>query len=118
MQNEINVPNIVSIGNVTSLNEWLKKTEAKLKELGYDRLKGHHKDENFGYWKTFEDKYQIAILFYDFREYGGNIGTQFECLLCGDNGRHDFSVSNRNIDLEKFESMAKAFLNTMSVFNL
>ena len=102
-------------------DDWLSKTESKLKELGYRGNVQNHKNEDFSYWKTFksgEDKiYQIGILFYDFRKYAdqdpyaNKIVIMYECMiLCKD--RIDMCVS-KNIDLVEFENMARTFYNTM-----
>jgi hypothetical protein len=115
---------VVSINNTTSWDEWLSETEAKLKELGYRKYGQRHVNEDFCYWKVFKDGenkiYQIGISFHDFREFANHdpdanrIGIMYDCmLLCGD--RIGMRVS-KNIDLNKFESMAKTFYEAMAQY--
>jgi len=115
---------IADVSGSTSWDEWLSETETKLKELGYRRYVQNHKNEDFGYWKTFkkgEDKfYQINILFYDFRKYvdrdpyANRIGIMYECMVLGED-RIDMCVS-KNIDLAEFENMAQTFYIAMSQY--
>lgn len=95
-------------------NDWLTKVETKLKELGYKKYVQNFKREDFAYWKTFEG-YQIGILVYDFRKYDENniVSISFECMLTGLNKRIDLSVSDTNLSLAEFETMAEKFYNTI-----
>jgi len=113
---------IADVSCITSWDEWLFENETKLKEIGYRRYVQNHKNEDFGYWKTFkrgEDKiYQVGILFYDFRKYAdrdpyaNRIGIMYECMvLCDD--RIDMCVS-KNIALVEFEKMSQTFYEAMS----
>jgi hypothetical protein len=115
---------IADVSGSTSWDEWLSETEIKLKEIGYKRYVQNHKNEDFCYWKTFEnakDKiYQIRILFYDFRKYAdrdpyaNRIGLMYECIILGDD-RIDMCLS-KNIDLFEFEKMAQTFYEAMSQY--
>lgn len=124
-QKSINPPLLIAdVSGSTSWDEWLSKTETKLKEIGYRKYVQNHKNEDFCYWKTFEngeDKiYQIGILFYDFRKYAdrdpyaNRIGIMYECMVLG-NDRIDMCVS-KNIDLVEFENMAQTFYGAMSQY--
>jgi len=105
-------------------NEWLMTMETTLKEAGYRKFTGHHKREDFGYWKSVYDGekklYQIAVLFYDFRKFSDQlqgadrIGYQYECMLIGDS-RFDLSVSKDDMDFKEFEKVARDFHNAMVV---
>ena len=117
----INYPLLVdSVSECTSWDEWLEKTEASLKELGYRKYKQDVKHEDFAYWKAFEG-YQVGIFFYDFRKYQNQfnvperIGVQFECMFRDIDARIDLSVS-KDITLEQFEIMAKTFIDSMSKY--
>ena len=105
----------------TNWDEWLTNYEDHLKGLGYKKFVQNHMNEDFCYWKTFKKgeakKYQVGVLFYDFRKYAdrdpmaNRIGTMFQCLLICDD-RIDLTVS-KNITLSEFENMAKTFYETM-----
>lgn len=115
---------IADVSGSTSWDEWLSKTETKLKEKGYRKYVQNHKHEDFCYWKIFkngEDEiYQIGILFYDFRKYAdrdpyaNRIGIMYECMLL-DEGRIDMCVS-KNIELVEFENIAQTFYEAMSQY--
>lgn len=114
----INYPLLVdSVSECISWDEWLEKTEASLKEIGYRKYKQDVKNEDFAYWKEFEG-YQVGVFFYDFRKYQNQfnvperIGVQFECMFTDIDARIDLSVS-KDITLEQFEIMAKTFIDSM-----
>ena len=120
-QESINPPLLIaSVSGCNSWDEWLEKTEASLKELGYRKYKQEVKNEDFAYWKAFEG-YQVGIFFYDFRKYQNQfnvperIGVQFECMFTDIDTRIDLSVS-KDISLEQFEIMAKTFIDAMSQY--
>ena len=112
--------NIIDIGCCTSWDEWLEKTEASLKELGYIKYKQNYKHEDFAYWKKLNG-YQIGLLFYDFRKNKeldpmcDVISMQYECMLIDIEDRIDLTVS-KNITLDEFEEMAKIFYNAMGKY--
>jgi hypothetical protein len=119
----INPPLLIAkVSGCTSWDEWLEKTEASLKELGYWKYNQNFKNEDFAYWKSFdinENKaYQVGLFFYDFRKYQNQfniaerIGVQFECMFIDIDGRIDLTVS-KNITLEQFEIMAQTFYSAM-----
>ena len=104
---------------IVPCDDWLAETETKLKKLGYGKFIQHHKHEDFSYWKTFrvnrKKVYQVGLLFYDYRKYGDlayNVSISFECMFINVDGRIDLSVSKK-ITLFEFETMAKAFYNSM-----
>lgn len=115
---------IADVSESISWDEWLSKTETKLKEIGYRKYVQNHRNEDFCYWKTFkngEDKnYQIGILFYDFRKYAehdpsaNRIGIMYECMVLGED-RIDMRVS-KDIDLVEFENMSQTFYEAMSQY--
>lgn len=104
-----------------NLDEQLELVESKLKDVGYKKYIQKLKNEDFSYFKTYfsedgeEKKYQIGVLFYDFRKalyFEPCITAQYWCLLFDSDGRVDLTVS-KDISLEKFESMSDDFYNSM-----
>lgn len=99
------------------------KFEETLLNKGYQRYRGHFKNEDYGYWKSFHVEYdnsseksigyQIGILFYDFSKNDSNLqyGIQFEFIL-GNNSnieRLDMMVSDKIFSIEDFESLSEKF---------
>lgn len=125
IQSLFNPPLLIVDNRCTqSWDEWLSKTEIKLKETGYEKYVQNIRNEDFCYWKTFkngENKiYKIGIYFYDFRKYAdcdphaNRIDIMYECmLLCDD--RIDMLVS-KNINLFEFENMSETFYGAMSQY--
>jgi len=98
---------------VKDWNEWLDFVESELFSMGYRKYKQNIKNEDFAYWKNFEN-YQVGVFFYDFRKYQNafnvpeRIGVQFECMLTNINSRVDLSVS-KEITIEEFENISNSF---------
>jgi hypothetical protein len=100
-----------------------------LEEKGYKKYRGHYKNEDFSFWKSFEttfdedgDKkggYQIALLFYDYSKYLNseetNFGVQFEFVLNNNEliDRMDLSVSDSNMDFDGFENLSSEFYKSI-----
>jgi hypothetical protein len=100
-----------------------------LEEKGYKKYRGHYKNEDFSFWKSFEvtydeegDKeggYQIALLFYDYSKYLNseetNFGVQFEFVLNNNEliDRMDLSVTDSKMDLEGFENLSSEFYKSI-----
>lgn len=102
--------------------ELVKELEAK----GYHKTKGHYKNEDYAFWKSFHVTYddiensdtkrigyQIAVLVYDWRSctdpYTKDYGIQFEFLV-GRNAhvdRFDFTISDSMININQFEDLAE-----------
>jgi hypothetical protein len=103
--------------------------EAKMIEGGYVKRSYKFKSENFGFWKTlhktYDEKtdekqigYQLAVLVWDWREHARfnpimneyPYGVQLE-FIAGNkatpDGRFDFTISDDNCTIEKFESIAE-----------
>ncbi len=103
--------------------------EAKMIEGGYNKRNYKFKSESFGFWKTlhktYDEKtdekqigYQLAILVWDWREHARfdpimnehPYGAQLE-FIAGNkatpDGRFDFTISDDNCTIEKFESIAE-----------
>lgn len=103
--------------------------EAKMIEGGYVKRNYKFKSESFGFWKklhkTYDEKtddkqigYQLAILVWDWREHARfdpimnkhPYGAQLE-FIAGNkatpDGRFDFTISDDNCTIEKFESIAE-----------
>jgi hypothetical protein len=102
--------------------------EAKMIEGGYNKRNYKFKSENFGFWKTLHKTYdsegekqigyQLAVLVWDWREHARfdpimnkyPYGVQLE-FLAGNkatpDGRFDFTISDDNCTIEKFESIAE-----------
>ena len=88
-----------------------------LVQLGFRKYKQKLKQEDFAYWKKYDDKYQIGLFVYDFTKYGqhnlkNKVSIQFECMPIDIDGRCDLSVS-KEIELPEFEKMAKSFYEGM-----
>lgn len=110
--------------NVSELISELEKRE-------YKRYRGHLKNEDFGYWKSFgvrKDEfgdatfnYQIAFLFYDFSKYpayvGEPIGVQCDFVLNGTDeiSRLDLSLGEDKMTVEVFEELCKDFYDNLCV---
>lgn len=118
MERNFNAPNIVEIGNVKSLDEWLSETEKALQEQGYGKAQFKlYNEAKLCYIKDFADNYQICLYFFDFRQFDKHeIGIQFECNLIGKGYASCFRASGFDISLQKFEAMSKAFFETMAKF--
>ena len=108
-----------------TLPEWEQKFESGYLNRGYKRYNNQrYKNEDFAYWKTFYEgegkTYQIGILVYNFTKYrhDAGIGASFECLLLETDNRIDLSVSDKNLDINKFERMAAIFYETMKEFRV
>lgn len=100
----------------------VKELEAK----GYHKSKGHYKNEDYAFWKSFhvtyddpDDSdtkrigYQVAILIFDWRDCGDpytkDYGIQFEFLV-GRNphvDRFDFTISDSIVNINQFEELAE-----------
>ena len=82
----------------------------KFEKMGYRKHSGHYKNEDFGYWKTF-DGYQIAFLVYDFSKYSDwpdkPFGFQYEFISKGDM-RIDMTTCN-TMTFKEFEILCKKF---------
>ena len=110
MKNEINAPNIVSIGNVISWGEWLKKIDAKLKELGYFKVgKIPATLPCFTYVKNF-DEYSIHIEFHDYRKTKNGISRNFTCYVNKTNMSMCVNSFCKETSLLKFEKIAVSFV--------
>jgi hypothetical protein len=101
----------------------LEQIEKSLRAKGYTRYKGHFKEEDFGYWKSFKTVnlsnggtvtgYQIAFLFFDFGKYNvpghDHYNVQYE-YLSGDPidlDRADFTVCDNYVTIEEFEDICE-----------
>ncbi len=99
---------------------WLNSVEEYLKNKGYIKYKQDIQSEDFSYWKSFRKKYQIGLLFYDFRKYAyrdpsaNRIGIMFKCMFVGGD-RIDLDVS-KDISLAAFEKMSKDFYNSLKKY--
>ena len=102
--------------------------ESKMIEGGYNKRNYKFRSENFGFWKTLhktydnegekEIGYQLAILVWDWREHARfdpimneyPYGVQLE-FIAGNKatpeGRFDFTISDDNCTIEKFEGIAE-----------
>lgn len=96
-----------------SWDEWLTKTEAQLKELGYSKYTGvGNHEEDFTYWKTLQtkskEKVHLGLFFFDFRNTQfPRIGVQFRVYLID---MPDCRLEiNEEMPLKKVEKMAKKF---------
>lgn len=98
----------------------------ELEAKGYHKHKGHYKNEDYAFWKSFHVSYddpdnldtkrrgyQIALLIYDWRDcmdsYNKDYGIQFEFLV-GSNpyvDRFDFTVSDSVVNINQFEELAE-----------
>lgn len=104
---------------------------SELEKRGYKKYRGHLKNEDFGYWKSFgvrKDEfddatfnYQIAFLFYDFSKYpayvGEPIGVQCDFVLNSTEeiSRLDLSMSEDKITIELFEELCSDFYEKVCV---
>jgi len=101
-------------------DKWLDKFEKNLKERGYSKYKQDFQGSDCQYWKVFpsvdDRKYQVGVLFYDFRKYcnGEHISVGYYCMTFGED-RIDMVVS-KNIDLPIFEQMAEKFYKAMKQY--
>lgn len=95
---------------------WLSDTEDSLKSSGYTRYNQNLKHEDFSYIKTIDKKYQVCVLFYDFRNYDRNkISIQYDCLLiCSE--RVDLIVSNYTT-VSEFEKLSESFYEMIRTKN-
>lgn len=104
--------------NIDNWDEWLTKTEAQLKKLGYYKYTevGNH-EEDFTYWKTLytksKKKVHLGVFFFDFRNTQfPRIGVQFRVYI---NSVHLDDVANCRLEinedmpLKKVEKLAKKF---------
>lgn len=112
--------------------EQLEKFEATLPGMGYKKMKGHYRNEDYAWWKSCDvtydehgDKkigYQIALLVFDFSKYpnfpDAYIGVQFELLISENKvSRVDMSVSDDKLTVEDFEDFcAEMYHNVNSFF--
>jgi hypothetical protein len=101
----------------TDLKQYLNELDKYLTELGFKKYHQNHKQEDFAYWKKYDDKYQIGLLVYDFTKYDQynlkkKVRIQFEAMPIDINGRCDLTVS-KEIELPEFEKMAKVFYEAM-----
>lgn len=111
--------------------EQLEKFEAILPEMGYKKMKGHYKTEDYAWWKScnitrdeYGDKkigYQIALLVFDFGKYpnfpDAYIGIQFEMILSENKvNRVDVSLSDDNITVSDFEDFCAEMYNSVNSF--
>lgn len=104
----------------------LEKFEAYLVSKGYVRFRGHFKSEDYGYWKSFDVKYddngdkevgyQIAILIYDFSKYEAAKLNPYSCqfdFISGSNGnkfeRVDMSITDSKISIGGYEGFCEGF---------
>jgi hypothetical protein len=108
--------------------------EAKMIEGGYVKRSYKFKSESFGFWKTLhktydedgekEIGYQLAVLIWDWREHARfdpimneyPYGAQLD-FLAGNkatpDGRFDFTISDDNCTIEKFEMIAEKIYNLL-----
>jgi hypothetical protein len=102
--------------------------ETKMIEDGYNKRNYKFKSESFGFWKTLhktydeygerEIGYQLAVLVWDWREHARfdtclneyPYGVQLD-FIAGNKatpeGRFDFTISDDNCSIEKFEGIAE-----------
>lgn len=115
---------IPELKKVKSIDEKVDSLTSKLEELGYSKYVQVLKNEDYSYFKTYvsEDgvkKYQIGLLFYDFRKYdkfdSDIVSVQYWCLLFDADGRVDLTVS-KDISLTEFEAMAESFYKSMKEY--
>lgn len=110
--------------NTIDWDQYLIDLDTDLYSKGYRKYKQNYKNEDFCYWKTFNNKqYQVGLLLYDFRKYmdrdpiGCNrIGIQYQCMILEFDNRMDLSVSDDKISLEKFEEISKDFYICMKKY--
>lgn len=104
---------------------------SELEKREYKKYRGHLKNEEYGYWKSFGIKkdefgdatfnYQIAFLFYDSTKYpqyvGEPIGIQCEFVLNGTDeiSRLDLSLSENKMSVDIFEELCADFYNNLCV---
>jgi hypothetical protein len=97
---------------MSSWDEWLLYVEKEMKAKGYTKYKQDYRNSTFQCWKTIKRKderlYQIGMLIYDYRDFYGHIGVQFECII---SGKSIFLSVSENIAVAEFEKMAKKFYN-------
>jgi hypothetical protein len=87
---------------------------------GYKLSKGVFKNEDFGYWKTFDSTeddghgYQLGLVFYDHSRFdipdNQRYGIQFEFTV-GDKisiDRADFTICDEKMTVEEFEEFSRA----------
>ena len=108
---------INKVNKNTDWNQYINELHAYLTGLGFKKYNQNYKQEDFSYWKVYDDKYQIGLLVYDFTKYNqhnlnSKVSIQFECMLVDINCRCDLSVS-KNTEIDEFEQMAKSFYESM-----
>jgi len=112
---------LINLNNITDWDKWLTELDEYAKNSGYRKYNQNLKREDFAYWKTFDEKYQVGLFVYDFRNFrdrdpnANRIGIQFECMFVNIDSRIDLTVS-KEIELEEFEKMAKDFYEAMSKY--
>jgi len=105
-------------GNI-DWDRWLSDLDKYMLKSGYKQYNQNLKGENFAYWKTFEDSYQVGLYIFDFREFENHINIvskvsfSFECSF--NDCRIELTVVEK-IDLHEFEEMAKVFYDSMEKY--
>ena len=89
-------------------DKFLSNLNSFMTVSGYRKHNQSLNNEDFAYWKNFDDKYQVGLLIYDFTKFvGDRVSIQFQCMTSA-NDRIDLTVS-KAIELSEFEEMAEAF---------
>ena len=106
--------------------ETLEVFEKALVEKGYNKIEGHYKSEEYGWWKSFHVTYdedndkvigfQVAFLVYNHGKYARFDGAEPFSVACefllGNNefvSRVDLSISDDKITAEQFEKLCEKF---------
>jgi len=109
-----------SIQNTTNISDWdkyLSDLDKYLKGLGFGKYNQTSKGEDYAYWISHGDQYQVGILVYDWRKHlkhtaEKKVSLLFECMLTGISGRC-YMVVSKEIELPEFEKMSETFYESM-----
>ena len=69
----------------TDWSLYLENLDTYMKSIGYSKYKQNFKSEDFAYWKSYNNKYQIGLLVYDWRKFPRydlekKVSISFECM--------------------------------------
>ena len=114
---KIKLPNLIKDDKSKDIDEWLFNSQNSLKEMGYNKHIQNLKKEDFGYFKSFyfKDKlrYQIGILFYDYRKYNENNRISIQYELISD---YFYSSIWKDIDIKEVEEIFEKIYSTYTGF--